>query len=530
MNNPRTPFSTRLSGSAKETELRIRNIVQWKKKRLPVALFVLTLVVLSSCFGLFSCTPQAELPEESPVAEHPSVTEQSPAAEQTPATETTQPSLPEGEETFPENNYVLHAGERQLTLELAAEKLPDRYYYRVEELRVYDGDDLLSAVQTADLSYEGDYLFEGVFFLRGKDFSWEPIVADFNFDSCDDLCLMASDHGPKNIPFAYFLWNDAEHRLEFSFVLSNPLTVDTENRCLIESTVGPAGIYEQRNTYQFDEQGKLNLMDVTTIYNGPMTSKVDVFIEAEPAIKEPMECLTPEQKDLLANLPVDELPRQAVDLRSLWRSQVWQQTLIPFAHNEENDVTLYGVVSADSQFFHGDSELRGLDADGIVLRAGDRAVYAPMPWWDNAYLQYNPWMEIDDFDGDGKPEAAVCTHYGRGTGVNLEALYLFDLDTMTWSVPNFTTLDIDTIYDPDTHSIALTAGECSAVMKLESHQIPPISCGNRVSFSYENGQLLCTIGLESYGYGIGAFAKAVVPITWDINHCYLDEVISLNAS
>ena len=42
MNNPRTPFSTRLSGSAKETELRIRNIVQWKKKRPPVALFVLT--------------------------------------------------------------------------------------------------------------------------------------------------------------------------------------------------------------------------------------------------------------------------------------------------------------------------------------------------------------------------------------------------------------------------------------------------------------------------------------------------------
>ena len=30
MKMPNTPFSTRLSGSAKETELRIRNIFQWK--------------------------------------------------------------------------------------------------------------------------------------------------------------------------------------------------------------------------------------------------------------------------------------------------------------------------------------------------------------------------------------------------------------------------------------------------------------------------------------------------------------------
>ena len=35
-NVPCSPFSTRLSGSAKETELRIRSIFQWKKKRPPV--------------------------------------------------------------------------------------------------------------------------------------------------------------------------------------------------------------------------------------------------------------------------------------------------------------------------------------------------------------------------------------------------------------------------------------------------------------------------------------------------------------
>ena len=47
-----TPLSTGLSGSAKETELRLRNIFQWKKKRPPVILFLLTIVVVLACFGL----------------------------------------------------------------------------------------------------------------------------------------------------------------------------------------------------------------------------------------------------------------------------------------------------------------------------------------------------------------------------------------------------------------------------------------------------------------------------------------------
>ena len=63
MNVPKTPFSTRLSGSAKETELRLRSIFQWKKKRPPVVLFVLTALVVLLCFGLVSCEP-AEVPEE----------------------------------------------------------------------------------------------------------------------------------------------------------------------------------------------------------------------------------------------------------------------------------------------------------------------------------------------------------------------------------------------------------------------------------------------------------------------------------
>ena len=87
MNMPKTPFSTRLSGSAKETELRLRSIFQWKKKRPPVMLVVLTAVVVLLCFGLFSCVPQEKPPADDPIVEttpkteepEPTQTEEQPA-------------------------------------------------------------------------------------------------------------------------------------------------------------------------------------------------------------------------------------------------------------------------------------------------------------------------------------------------------------------------------------------------------------------------------------------------------------------
>ncbi|MGN1003559.1 MAG: hypothetical protein ACI4O5_01890 [Oscillospiraceae bacterium] len=53
---PRSPFSTRLSGSAKETELRIRNIFQWKKKRPPVIMLLAAFLAAALCGGLVGFT------------------------------------------------------------------------------------------------------------------------------------------------------------------------------------------------------------------------------------------------------------------------------------------------------------------------------------------------------------------------------------------------------------------------------------------------------------------------------------------
>lgn len=227
---------------------------------------ILTALLTAFCLGLTACAEREPGTETVPTAEPtPPVVETPPveptpavSAEPTPTVEPT-PIVPE-QPTFPQGeSYTLNADGRTLTLVLEAEKEADGDFYRVDALKVYDGAQLLSTTDTTALEYEGDYLFDGAFFLRGEGRFWDPIVDDFNFDGCDDLCLMASNYSPKNVPFAYFLWNKSEQRLDFSFVLSNPLTVDDQNRCLIEYIIGPAGSYEEYNTYRFDEQGKLVL-------------------------------------------------------------------------------------------------------------------------------------------------------------------------------------------------------------------------------------------------------------------------------
>ena len=61
---PRTPFSTPLSGSAKETEIRIRNIMSGPKKRPPVLFLALVFSVCIFCGNLVSCqVKETETPD-----------------------------------------------------------------------------------------------------------------------------------------------------------------------------------------------------------------------------------------------------------------------------------------------------------------------------------------------------------------------------------------------------------------------------------------------------------------------------------
>ena len=82
---PRTPFSTPLSGSAKETEIRIRNIMSGPKKRPPVLFLALVFSVCIFCGNLVSCqVKETEVPDTgagSSLADLPDPPEQEPGME-----------------------------------------------------------------------------------------------------------------------------------------------------------------------------------------------------------------------------------------------------------------------------------------------------------------------------------------------------------------------------------------------------------------------------------------------------------------
>ena len=62
---PRSPFATRLSGSARKTEIRIRNLFQGPKKRPPVPMMLLAALLILSCGWLVSCQPEEDGPSGS---------------------------------------------------------------------------------------------------------------------------------------------------------------------------------------------------------------------------------------------------------------------------------------------------------------------------------------------------------------------------------------------------------------------------------------------------------------------------------
>ena len=65
---PRSPFTTPLSRSARETEPRIRGILPWKKQRPPLLAPVLAALILS-CGGLAACQAQGGTPSDMPAAQ-----------------------------------------------------------------------------------------------------------------------------------------------------------------------------------------------------------------------------------------------------------------------------------------------------------------------------------------------------------------------------------------------------------------------------------------------------------------------------
>lgn len=71
---PYSPFSTPLSGSAKETQMRFKNILKWKKHRPPMIALVLVIGISLMCCSMVACQPgEEETPPTMPEAPDPTL-------------------------------------------------------------------------------------------------------------------------------------------------------------------------------------------------------------------------------------------------------------------------------------------------------------------------------------------------------------------------------------------------------------------------------------------------------------------------
>ena len=124
-----TPLSTPLSGSARQAEARIRNLFQGPKRRPPVWLMALTLLLIFSCGGLVTCRTAASPPPE----------------EGAPVFSLTTP----GEESVPFSDLLGFSG---TAIHTVREDLSDWYEYQI---RLPDGTSF-SLADTSGLMYHLD--------------------------------------------------------------------------------------------------------------------------------------------------------------------------------------------------------------------------------------------------------------------------------------------------------------------------------------------------------------------------------------
>ena len=126
---PYTPLSTPLSRSARQAEARIRNLFQGPKRRPPVWLMALTLLLIFSCGGLVTCRTAASPPPE----------------EGAPVFSLTTP----GEESVPFSDLLGFSG---TAIHTVREDLSDWYEYQI---RLPDGTSF-SLADTSGLMYHLD--------------------------------------------------------------------------------------------------------------------------------------------------------------------------------------------------------------------------------------------------------------------------------------------------------------------------------------------------------------------------------------
>jgi len=243
----------------------------------------------------------------------------------------------------------------------------------------------------------------------------------------------------------------------------------------------------------------------------------NVHIRDEPFFR-----LTPEEAALLTqNLPVDELPREAVEIFHALRRDYWRDLLLPVAADGEHDVTVYFVAVPDalSDMEPGASPAGfALNGSGVVLRYGDRAACFPLSWHTNAKFGSNPSLLVDDLDGDELPEAALALAYGDGTGCYVEDLYIFDLEAMSYTLPDYSRIPLEIFCNSDRTIARLVSGDREHTVRLDELRAPfegVAEAGNQVDFDMRDGQIFCRLELDFSCNTLGYLAYADFSVVYE---------------
>ena len=236
---PYTPFSTHLSGSARETENRLKNILSGPKRRPPALFLALVFSGCVLCGNLVSCQNA-----------------QASAAEQAPSVQET--------DLTTEDHVLLSlksslADGRTLTLN-AVGKMLNEYNYGVRKVLVYDGDTLLQTVSVREV-IEAVW-GEGM----GEDFydyteCWSPEASietlDLNFDGNTDFGLFGWIVN-NTIPYYYWQW-DGE-RYQYACALQGADINPEAGEVSSTYKYGWGGAIYQRDYYRPDGDGNLYLV------------------------------------------------------------------------------------------------------------------------------------------------------------------------------------------------------------------------------------------------------------------------------
>ena len=186
---PKTPFSTPLSGSARETEDRIRNIFQYQKKRPPVLALLLACALALLCGGLVSCETQSPAPSLS--QEEEQLLSLLAAEDQSIWEEGDEPrlltSIQQGEYLLGAAAYSHRLGDTLLigvmdreTGELTAPAYQQGIYHGTPYVTTFQQNGVDYLLYTANGMHQGlSYGRAGLVAFQGDDFTWAwPVEGD----------------------------------------------------------------------------------------------------------------------------------------------------------------------------------------------------------------------------------------------------------------------------------------------------------------------------------------------------------------